>query len=177
MTDHFLNTMPKGGDFPEGAGYVPNSLELFGIFQSIFEKGAGLSADYLGLPVEGPSVMSLERSVYLSGSFQGLFVVRAHRKLADLLLEKTAAPKAASVSEEVVFNQWVERFCLEALKAFWKPGDFKPFSIHPCNPRLWPRRMPIAACAFLVEHYPVEIRFWMETGLSPAGDGERGGIH
>jgi hypothetical protein len=177
MTHHFLNTTPKGDDFSGDGHPVPNSLELFGVFQSILEKGAGLSADYLGLPVEGPSVMSLERSVYLSGSFQGLWVVRAHRKLVDLVIEKTAVRKAAPVSEEAVFDQWVERFCLEALKTFWKPSDFKPFSINHSNPRLWPQRTPISACAFLVEHYPVEIRFWMETGLSPAGEEERGGIH
>lgn len=165
MSDSRIDSSAAGENFLKDEKYIPASLETFGVFQSVLKNGVRLSADYIGLPVEGPSVMSLERSVYLSGSFKGVFVIRAHRKFAPLLLEKSAAQAVVPSSGEEAFDQLVERFCAETVKAFWAPEPFRPFLIQPCNPRFWPKRMPDSACALLVERYPMEIRFWMERGL------------
>ena len=168
MPDSGMDSNEAGENFLKDETYVPSSRETFTVFQAVLQNWARLSADYIGFPVEGPSVMSLERSVHLSGTFQGFFVVRAHRKFAKLLLEKTAVHAVVPSSGEEAFDQLAEKFSAEMVKSYWNPWDFKPFLINPCNPRFWPGRAPASACALLVERYPIEIRLWIETGFSPS---------
>jgi hypothetical protein len=144
--------------------------ELFNLFQKALSEYADLACEHIGAPVEGPSVMSLERSVRLDGTIRGLLVLRAHRKLGGMLLEKTSVGNGHADSREAVFDYLVRLFSEQLVRSFWSLRDFAPLDTQISSPQVWPAREPSAGCALLVEKYPVEIRFWLED--EPAGNGE-----
>jgi hypothetical protein len=133
---------------------------LFKIFQKTLSETADLACEYIGEPVEGPSAMSLERSVRLAGPLQGLLVLRAHRKLGGMLLEKSNRGNGHTDSQEAAFDYLVRFFCERLVQAYWSLRDFAPLGTQMSSPQVWPIHAPFAGSAILVEKYPVEIRFW-----------------
>ncbi|MGH7739835.1 MAG: hypothetical protein ACREL1_06775 [bacterium] len=132
--------------------------DLFDVFQQALLEYVDLACESIGEPVEGPSVMSLERGLRLTGPIRGFLVLRANRKLGDVLLEK----RPDSDSREAVFDYLARLFVEKWVRAKWNLRDFDPIVTELCNPGVWPAGAPQAARALLVEHYPVEIRLWME---------------
>lgn len=121
--------------------------------------------------MEGPSVMSLERSVKLEGPIRALVVLRAHRKLGGMLLEKSSDGNGHAESREAAFDYLVRFYCERLVQTYGSLRDFAPLTTQISGPQLWATRAPWAACALLVEMYPVEIRFWIEGKL--IGNGEK----
>ncbi len=156
-----LGTTPSSEDRP-----IPSGIDLFKAFDLVLGKWAKLSCEHIGAPVEGPSIMTLERSVYLSGPVKGLMVVRAHRKVGGLLTERLSSEAVQPLSEEDAFTDLVNLYCGHFLATHWDPKSFKPFHSTPCNPFSWPKQNPKSACAMLVEKYPMEIRLWVEPDVS-----------
>ncbi len=144
--------------------------DLFGIFQKVLSETADLACESIGEPVEGPSVMSLERSVKLEGPIRALVVLRAHRKLGGMLLEKSSNGNGHSDSREASFDYLVRLYCERLVQAYGSLRDFAPLTTRISGPQLWAAREPLAGCALLVEMYPVEIRFWMEGELIGKGE-------
>jgi len=145
--------------------------DLFRIFQKVLSETADLACESIGEPVEGPSVMSLERSVKLEGPIRALVVLRAHRKLGSLLLEKSNNGNGYSDSREAAFDYLVRFYCERLVRDYGSLRDFAPLTTQISSPQSWATRVPLAGCALLVEMYPVEIRIWIESEL--IGNGER----
>ncbi|HET9870226.1 MAG TPA: hypothetical protein VFR02_07015 [bacterium] len=143
---------------PARDGEVP-----FGAFRSALSDYADLACEPIGAPVEGPAVMSLERSIRLSGPIRGLIVVRAHRRLGGLLLERAAGGNGHSDSREAAFDYLVRLFAEKWVRSRWALGDFDPLTTDISSPQVWPLGPPRDSAALLVEHCPVEIRIWWET--------------
>jgi hypothetical protein len=144
--------------------------DLFRIFQKVLSETADLACESIGEPVEGPSVMSLERSVKLEGPIHALVVLRAHRKLGGMLLEKSGNGNGHSDSREAAFDYLVRFYCERLVQAYGSLRDFAPLTTQISGPQLWAARAPSAGCALLVEMYPVEIRIWFEDELIGRGE-------
>jgi hypothetical protein len=139
--------------------------ELFRVFQNIIEKWVDSPVKHIGHPVLGPSVMSLERSVYFSAHVKGMLSVRSHQKfgqaLADAIMAKDAGH--SSVPKEDAFQLAVDHYCAVLISGSSAQG-YQALSSSPSGPHSWPKQKPYAACALLVGRFPVEIRFWIEEG-------------
>jgi hypothetical protein len=143
----------------------PDDQELYQVFRNIVEKWVDDRVKHIGTPVLGPSVMSLERSVFFSAHVKGMVNVRSHQKfgraLADSIMSKD--PARQSVSKEDAFQLAVDHYCAVLISGKSRNGyqaDSSRFS----NPDSWPKQKPRAACALLVGRFPVEIRLWVEEG-------------
>lgn len=145
---------------PLEPSFFISGSDLFRAFQQALLEYADLACESIGDPVEGPSVMSLERGLRLAGPVQGFLVLRANRKLGDILLEK----RPDSDSREAVFDYLARFFAETWIRSRWNLRDFEPIATELCDPKVWPVGAPRAARALLVEHYPVEIRLWIEGG-------------
>jgi hypothetical protein len=144
---------------------------LFKIFQKTLSETADLACEYIGEPVEGPSVMSLERSVRFAGPLQGLLVLRAHRNLGGMLLEKSNRGNGHTDSREAAFDYLARLFCERLIQTYGSLRDFEPLGTQMSNPQVWPIHAPFAGSAILVEKYPVEIRFWFGNEPQQKGEG------
>ncbi len=151
--------------------FPPTGSDLFDIFLASLLDCADLSSQFIGSPVEGPAVMSLERSVRLAGPAKGILVVRAHRKLGALLFEKSIHGQDHWDSREAAFDYLAQLFAEKLVRAYWSLGEFEPLVTNICNPQFWPPRAPVSSGAILVEHYPVEIRLWMDEA-PPSNQGD-----
>ncbi len=143
---------------------MPTGEDLFQSFKSVTRTWLGLSCQSLGQPVEGPSVMSLERCAYLAGSIRGLVDLRAHSRLGGVLLEKSAGWKKSLQTSDEAFRELLQVFCGHILSSFWKIEGVQGIPSHPSTPQSWPKGKPQASVALLLDQCPVEIRFWVETG-------------
>ncbi len=163
-------TMPDTSNdtgFPQetnGDRSMPTGEDLFQVFKSVAQNWLQLPCHSLGRPVEGPSVMSLERSVYLAGPIRGLVALRAHSRLGGVLLEKTEVLNHSLQTSDEAFRELVQLFCGHLLSSFWKIEGVSAIPSQPSKPQSWPKGKPQAAVALLLDQCPIEIRFWVETG-------------
>jgi hypothetical protein len=143
----------------------PDEKDMFNVFRNIIGKWVDSQVKHIGSPVLGPSVMSLERSVYFSAHVKGMLNVRSHQKfgqaLADSIMSKD--PGHQSVSKEDAFQLAVDHYCAVLISGR-NAQAYQAHSSSPSGPYSWPKQKPHAACALLAGRFPVEIRFWIEEG-------------
>ncbi len=124
-------------------------------------------------PPDGPvSYLPLERMVTLTGSLNGLLVVRSTREFAVHLRGQRENTPLGRYPEEEVFEELISLFCLYLFHDFWRPHLFKigPILPFPSIPRDWPAENPDSFCALTVNGFPLEIRLWLnENEALPAG--------
>jgi hypothetical protein len=157
----------SNGGFPDenkDPTRMPKGDDLFQSFKSITRAWLNLSCQSLGQPVEGPSVMPLERCAYLAGSIQGLVNLRAHSRLGGVLLENSETWNRALQTSDEAFRELLQVFCGHLLSNFWKMDGNQTIPSHVSTPKSWPKEKPQAAVAILLDQCPVEIRFWVEKG-------------
>lgn len=143
----------------------PDATDMFNAFRDLIKKWADLPVKYIGIPALGPSVMSLERSVYFSAHVKGMLNMRCHQKFGQILADSVMVHNSGHlpVSKEDAFQVVVDQFCAVLMSARNAQG-YRAHPSSPSNPNFWPRQKPQAACALLVDRFPVEIRFWVEEG-------------
>ncbi|HVM31571.1 MAG TPA: hypothetical protein VMU88_00410 [bacterium] len=142
--------------------FPPTGADLFRAFREALGECAELSCEFIGRPVEGPAVMSLERSLRLEGPARGLLVVRAHRKLGLMLMQKNLHGEGPWDSRDAAFDYLARLFAEKLVGAYWPLGEFKPLATRISNPQFWPPGPPAVDGALLVEMYPMEIRLWLD---------------
>ena len=157
-------------NFPEGFSEstqastpMPAGMDLFESFKAVTRAWLSLSCESLGEPVEGPSIMNLERCAYLAGPIRGLVNLRADSRFGGILLEKSVGWNRALQTSDEAFRELLQVFCGHLLSSFWKMDGIQAIPSQPCTPPTWPKGKPQAAVALLLDQCPVEIRFWVET--------------
>lgn len=143
---------------------LPTSEDLFQAFQAVSRSWLHLPCQPLGPPVEGPSVMSLERCSYLAGTIRGLVNLRAHNSLGGLLLERKEGSLPQIQTSDEAFQELFQTFCGHLLSSFWNREGIHAIPSQTCTPQSWPKGKTQAVVALLLSQCPVEIRFWVEKG-------------
>ena len=108
--------------------------------------------------------INVERMALLSGTLNGILVVRSTLEFASWLRNQRADTSLGRYDEIEVFEEMVSLYCLYLFHDFWVPQNFHIGPIHPFRsiPADWPLGEPHAYCNFVVEGFPVEIRLWMK---------------
>jgi hypothetical protein len=130
----------------------------------VLQSWAFLPSTEIGLPVEGPAPLALERSIRLSGPALCFLNLRTAPELSVLLSESAQGETPDSEENEDAFHEFVNIYCGHLMTFLWgKSGQaFDPFIPIPTVPRDWPEVEPSASCAFIVENIPVEVRIWIK---------------
>jgi hypothetical protein len=166
MTD---SNAPFSAENPNDSSHsvrLPKGEDLYQVFDAVSRSWLRLPCQSLGLPVDGPSVMSLERCAYLAGPVQSLLVLRAHSSLGGILLERCQTSNRYLQSSDEAFRELFQVYCGHLLTSFWKMEGGQTIPSHPCTPQSWPKGKPQSAVALLLNETPIEIRFWVESGRS-----------
>jgi hypothetical protein len=137
-------------------------FRLFSLFETFIHTwGAGSveELDILGKSTD----FSIERMVQLTGTLEGLLVLRASPAFVVWLRNKRGFLTGDFKGDEI-FNEMVSFYCLHLFHDFWKPDNFKIGPIKPrfSTPEDWPSKKFDHACCLLVEGHPVEIRLWLK---------------
>jgi hypothetical protein len=143
---------------------LPKGEDLYQAFEVVSRSWLRLPCQSLGLPVDGPSVMSLERCAYLAGPVRSLLVLRAHSSLGGILLERCQSSNRYLQSSDEAFRELFQVYCGHFLTSFWKMEGGQAIPSQPGTPQSWPKVKPQAAVALLLNETPIEIRFWVESG-------------
>lgn len=167
MTNPFSNS---GSPAPPATQAIHHQ-ELFEVFQTVLEKWAFLPCDFMGLPVEGPAHLPLERMVGFTGPLDGFLVVRAPEGFGQYLWENVSGEDKAlqDIPHADAFSEFVNLYFGHLLTVLRNctGGSFDPYLPQLSNPALWPEGQPDAALALLVENMPVEVRLWLEKTSAP----------
>lgn len=144
----------------------PSALDLFECASKILENFAFLHSRYLGAPSEGPShTLDVERLVQIRGPVELTLVIRANSSFAQML---SAAARGESGGDDVEANDAFQEFCNlfagHFLTRVWgkEAPSFGSFLPRPSRPAQWPKLEADAACALLVERFPLEVRLWCQ---------------
>jgi hypothetical protein len=119
----------------------------------------------IGMPVEGPANLPLERSVRLSGRALAYVNIRTSPELS-LLLSQYAQGETDTKACEDAFYEFVNIFCGHLMTYLWgtEGVSFEPYLPIPTTPADWPQAEPTSSCAFIVENIPIEVRLWIKEG-------------
>lgn len=158
MPSHFIPPQ-EYGEFPK--------TEVNAILQgvtAVMESWAHLPSRYIGMPVEGPAFLPLEFSVRFSGHATGFLNVRTTPDVAKVLILKVGGRKALKSAEVEVFKEFVDVFSGRLMAYLWGNnwGLLRMELPNFTTPKSWPKKEPTACCAFIVEHWPVEVRLWID---------------
>jgi hypothetical protein len=164
MTDSNAPFPADGPNDSSNSVRLPKGEDLYQAFEAVSRSWLRLPCQSLGQPVDGPSVMSLERCAYLAGPVRSLLVLRAHSSLGGILLERCQASNRYLQSSDEAFRELFQVYCGHLLTSFWKTEAGQAIPSQPGTPQSWPKVKPHAAAALLVNQSPVEIRFWVESG-------------
>lgn len=106
--------------------------------------------------------LPLERAVTLTGTLQGILVVRCEPEFAAWLRALRQSSALGRYPEEEVFEELVSLFCLYLFHDLWNPDSFEIGPVHPVpsSPESWPMGAPQNACALNVEGRRLELRLW-----------------
>lgn len=106
--------------------------------------------------------LPLERAVTLTGTLQGVLVVRCAPEFATWLRALRQSSALGRYPEEEVFEELVSLFCLYLFHDLWNPDSFEIGPIHPIPSvsTSWPAGSPHHACALEVEGMRLELRLW-----------------
>lgn len=162
MTDSLSNGVSAA---PPAVPAITNQ-DLYEVFQSVLEKWAFLSCDFMGGTVEGPAQLPLERLVGFSGPLEGYLVVRSSENFGKHLWENVSGDESAldAAPHGDAFSEFVNLYFGHILTVLRRhvEGTFDPYLPQSSIPSLWPGRKPDAAIALLVENIPVEVRLWID---------------
>ena len=154
--------------------YVPNPMEhhdfpkseinaVLEAMRHVLRYWAYLPYCDVGLPVDGPAKMPLERSVRLSGRSLACLTIRTQPELAELLAHYSQGESKNPGDAEDAFQEFVNIYAGHLMTYLW--GDsgksFDPYLPVPTTPNDWPKPTAAASCAFIVENIPVEVRLWI----------------
>lgn len=106
--------------------------------------------------------LSLERAVKLTGTLEGVLVVRCAPEFAAWLRGLRQSSALGRYPEEEVFEEMISLFCLYLFHDLWNPDSFDIGPIHtiPSSPQTWPEGEPQNSCALDVEGMRLELRLW-----------------
>lgn len=115
------------------------------------------------IPPAPDADLSLERAVVLTGTLNGVLVVRCAPPFAQWLRFQRQGSALGQYPAEEIFEELAGLFCLYLFHDFWNPASFQigPLQPFPSSPRNWPSFPTHAACAVEVEGYEVELRLWL----------------
>lgn len=166
------NSLSNGGSAAPLAVPAITNQDLYEVFQSVLEKWAFLSCDFMGNTVEGPAQLPLERLVGFSGPVEGYLVVRSSDNFGKHLWENVSGDEAGldAAPHGDAFSEFVNLYFGHLLTVLRRhvEGVFDPYLPQSSIPSLWPERKPDAAIALLVENIPVEVRLWIDRPSTPA---------
>jgi hypothetical protein len=132
--------------------------------KNVLHSWAYLPSGSIGAPVEGPAPLAVERSVRLSGRALAYLNLRTTPELSKMLSQYAKGEENQGADDEDAFHEFVNIYCGHLMTYLWgKEGaQFDSYLPIPTTPSDWPSSMPAAACAFLVENIPVEVRLWIK---------------
>jgi hypothetical protein len=136
---------------------------LLEAMRHVLETWAYLPSGHIGEPVEGPAKLSLERSVRMTGQEQAFLNVRTLPELGSMLYQYARGEEGGVEGDEDAFNEFVNIYCGHLMTYLWgkERAHFKPYLPLPSTPSDWPAADPSAACVFITEDIPVEVRLWI----------------
>lgn len=130
----------------------------------VMQDWAFLPTAPIGLPADGPVEMAMEWSVRLSGPALCFLNLRTVPEMALLIAQNVQGVDQVPDGGEDAFREFVNIFCGHLLTYLWGQSgkSFDPFLPIPTTPSDWPGAEPSAACVFIVENNPIEIRLWIK---------------
>jgi hypothetical protein len=105
-----------------------------------------------------------ERKVVLTGTLQGVLVLRTSPEFLLWLRDLRQNTAMGRYNSEEIFDEMVSLYCLYLFHDFWNPEFFHIGPIRPCpsNPTDWPPYPPRAAFGLKVDGHSLEVRLWLE---------------
>jgi hypothetical protein len=130
----------------------------------VLESWAFLPSGHIGVPVDGPAKLPLERSVNLTGKTQAYLNIRTVPELGALISQYARGEEGGTEGAEDAFNEFVNIFCGHLVTYLWgrEKSVFESYLPIPTTPADWPEVEPTASCAFITEDMPIEVRLWIK---------------
>ena len=155
--------------------YAPGPMEIqefpkaelravMAAMKHVLESWAFLPSGPIGVPVEGPAKLPLERSVRLAGKTEAYLNIRTIPELGSLLSQYSQGEEKGAEGGEDAFYEFVNIFCGHLVSYLWGKENsvFESYLPVPTTPADWPSTTPSAECAFITEDLPVEVRLWIK---------------
>jgi hypothetical protein len=150
----------------EHQGFPQSELNaVMEAMKHVLQSWAFLPSSHIGIPAEGPAPLPMERSVRLSGPALCFLNIRTVPELSPLLSSYAQGEEQNPEAGEDAFHEFVNIYCGHLMTYLWG-RDGKAFDSYipvPTTPTEWPKTQPSAACAFIVENTPVEVRLWIKN--------------
>ena len=138
-------------------------LDLGHLFERTVRSWGARTIFHLDSNLTDIDYLPLERMSYLTGSVNGILVLRSSSEFGAWLKQQRNETPLGRYNEGELFEELLSLFSLYVFHHFWNPEIFQIGPIHPFRsiPADWPGKNPSASCAIAVEGHPVEIRFWL----------------
>jgi len=149
---------------PNLTSNLPTHFNLCHLFERIVRSWGGQHFDHLGEVTGDISDLPIERSVLLTGTLNGLMVVRTSLEFTGWLQDQREGTFLGRYPATEILDELISLFCLYLFHDFWNPTTFHVGPIRPLasTPKDWPPTPPHTSCLVLVEGHPVELRLWMK---------------
>ena len=130
----------------------------------VLETWSYLPSGHIGQPVEGPAKLGMERSVRITGRANAFLTLRTLPELGSILYQYARGEEGGQEGAEDAFNEFVNIYCGHLMTYLWGKdrAQFNPYLPVPSTPKDWPSGPPSAACVFITEDIPLEVRLWIE---------------
>jgi hypothetical protein len=128
-------------------------------------KGWGeFAVRFDGKPAPGPASMAMERAVVLSGSMQGVLILRCPQAFAQMLSSLKSAD-GVRPDLEATFRDFTQQSAHRLIEALSAQNQLPMVLTMPLasTHQSWPSGRPRLALALLIDGLPLEVRLWLKA--------------